>query len=284
MTEPTPLTAPEQPASGRPLTPPEPFASRGPLAPRLPPDAAVKVIGLGGVGSVVARYGAVFLASLGTPARLVLIDGDAFEPSNATRMLFAGPGKKAAVLRDELVARFGESLLSIAAVEEYVSAANAPRLLRDGDTVLLAVDNHATRRLVSDFCAERLADVCLISAGNDGIGVDGGGRARRGTFGNCQIYLRRDGADVTPSLTEYHPEIRDPADRLPTETDADCVTLAVSTPQILFANLMAACSMMNALWLSLCGALHYHEICFDVADGLMRPLPALPATRSSVGS
>jgi len=32
------------------------------------------------------------------------------------------------------------------------------------DLVLLAVDNHATRKLVSDHCA-RLDNVCLISGG-----------------------------------------------------------------------------------------------------------------------
>ena len=41
----------------------------------------IKIVGLGGVGSIVARYLAVFLASLEQPLRLVLIDGDTFEPS-----------------------------------------------------------------------------------------------------------------------------------------------------------------------------------------------------------
>ena len=44
---------------------------QGLLSPRedlLPPGAAVKVIGLGGVGGIVVRYLAVFLASLMRPA------------------------------------------------------------------------------------------------------------------------------------------------------------------------------------------------------------------------
>src|SRR5262245_15797144 len=45
------------------------------LQPDIAEDASVKVIGLGGVGGIVARYGAMFLASLGRPVRLVLIDG-----------------------------------------------------------------------------------------------------------------------------------------------------------------------------------------------------------------
>lgn len=36
------------------------------LAPHLPPGGAAKLIGLGGVGSIVARYSTLFLASLRT--------------------------------------------------------------------------------------------------------------------------------------------------------------------------------------------------------------------------
>ena len=97
------------------------------------------------------------------------------------------------------------------------------------------------------------------------------GAARRGTAGNCQIYMRRDGVDVTPSLGRFHPEIAQPADSAPTDEVA-CTEAIASTPQILFANVMAASSILNALWLYLCGALHYGELVFDIAEGLMRPL------------
>ena len=143
------------------------------------------------------------------------------------------------------------------------------------------MDNHATRKLVSDFCATRRSNICLISGGNDGVGEDASGRRLRGTYGNCQVYIRRDGQDVSPALTRYHPEIAQPADHLP--TDQSCTELVASVPQILFANLTAAAAILNSLWLHLCGALHYGEICFDVAEGLMRPLPLMqPTPHSSV--
>ena len=71
----------------------------------LPDDAAVKIIGLGGVGGIVARYLSIYLASLHRPLRLFLIDGDVFEAANASRMLFSRHGNKAAVIRDELMSR-----------------------------------------------------------------------------------------------------------------------------------------------------------------------------------
>jgi molybdopterin/thiamine biosynthesis adenylyltransferase len=242
------------------------------LQPNLRDDVSVKLIGLGGVGSIVARYGALFLASMGVEARLVLIDGDTFEASNSTRVFFGAFGNKAAVAHDELLHRFAETNLSLLAIEEYVTPDNIGRLIQEGDLVLLAVDNHATRKLINDHCG-RLRDVCLISGGNDGVERDQNGGARHGTYGNVQIYLRRDGQDDTQPLTHHHPEIQQPTDRLP--SDRSCTELLASVPQILFTNLAVASAILNAFWLHLCGALHYTELCFDIGEGLMRPIAPL---------
>ena len=240
------------------------------LEPALPENTSFKLIGLGGVGSTVARYLPIFLASQPSRARLVFIDGDSFEPSNASRMLFGNCGNNAAVLHDEWSARLAHSSLSLDFIEEYVTTENIGRLIHPGDVVLLAVDNHTTRKLVNDHCAS-LPDTCLISGGNDGIEKTAHGRQLRGTFGNVQLYIRSAGKDLTPSLAQFHPEIAQPADQHP--ADKSCTELVVSVPQILFANLMVASVMLNTLWLHLCGASHYGEIAFDLADGLMRPIP-----------
>jgi hypothetical protein len=231
----------------------------------------VKLIGLGGVGGIVARYLAVFLSTLEAAIRLVLVDGDEFEPKNASRMLFSEDGNKAAVVRDDLLDALPESSLTLVAVEEYVTEENLPRLLHEGDLVILAVDNHATRKLVSDHCRDHLDDVCLISGGNDGVGEDSTGRVLRGTYGNVQVHLREGGVEVTPRLCLFHPEILEPADRLP--TDLSCTELLESVPQILFANLTAAACILNAVWLHLTGTLAYAELAFDIAAGRMAPVP-----------
>lgn len=245
------------------------------LNPKLPQPCAVKVVGLGGVGSIVARYVAVFLASMQKNARMVLIDGDKFEPSNATRMIFGRCGNKARVVRNELLPRFRESRLSLTAVSQYITPANVGQLIRSGDIVLLCVDNHATRKRVSDHCAT-LKNVCLISGGNDGVGRDSTGSDRRGTYGNVQVYLRRKGRRLTASLSEYHPEIAMPADKAPDELN--CTELVVSKPQILFANLAVASAICNALLLYLSKQTHYSELCFDIAEGLSRPTIGLSRT------
>jgi hypothetical protein len=253
-----------------------------PLTPEVPEDGTIKIIGLGGVGSIVSRYLSLFLASCNDPVRLVLIDGDHFEPENASRMWFTRCGNKAAVVREDLLPCLQESHVSLLAIEEFVEPDNLNRLLHTGDIVCLTVDNHATRKRVNDYCKDHLNDFLLVSAGNDGLEPDSSGIPRRGTYGNIQAYRRCADRDETPSLTRYHPEIATPADHAPFELS--CTQRAASTPQILFANLTVAAAMLNTLWLHFCGALQYSELAFDIADGLMRPvLPYRPAKKTDPG-
>ena len=238
------------------------------LKPELPENASFKLVGLGGVGGIVARYLTLFLASLNRNVRLVFVDGDSFEPSNTARMLFGGYGNKSEVVRADLLPCVLESRLSLLAIDEYVNRENIDRLISNGDVVLVCVDNHATRKLLDEYCST-LRDVCVISGGNDGIERTAGGRQSRGTYGNVQVHVRRAGEDLTPSLVRYHPEIANPTDKLP--TDRSCTELMTSVPQILFANLTVAAAMLNALWLHLCGALHYGELSLDIAERIMRP-------------
>jgi hypothetical protein len=233
----------------------------------------VKVIGLGGIGCIVLEYLAVFLKGLARPLRLVLIDGDRFEVSNARRMVFGKVGNKAEVKAAETAAWLGSSDVSVAAVPEYVSAANVERLVRPGDHVLLCVDNHATRKLVSEHCG-RLPDVALFSGGNDGVDPP----RERGTYGNVQVYLRREGRDVTAPLTRFHPEIANPKGKPPTE--ASCVELAASTPQILFTNLAVASAMLGAFFAYTCGRLTYQEVKLDILEARM--LPQLLLTQEQI--
>ncbi|HJN08741.1 MAG TPA: ThiF family adenylyltransferase [Pirellulaceae bacterium] len=250
------------------------------LSPQLPEGVRFKLVGAGGTGGIVARYGLMFAAFLANSqhcnASWSIIDGDDFEDSNRSRMFFSHDGNKAAVLCDDLIDLVVESPVTLTAVEEFVTKDNMPRLFHNGDIILLTVDNHATRKLVSNYCEHELDEFALFSCGNDGVEEDASGRPLRGTYGNCQIYLK--GRYDSPSLTRFHPEIANPVDKLPTDTK-HCTEIIASTPQILFANLAAASSLLNALWLYLCDHLHYSELAFDIADGKMQPL-AIPAPKA----
>lgn len=236
-------------------------------------EMAIKVIGLGGVGGISARYICMYLGALPSASRVVFIDGDKFEEKNSSRMFFSSSGNKAHVTREDLLPYLKDARVTLIDIPEFIEPENAERLIRDGDWVILAVDNHATRKLVNDHCMG-LRNVTLISGGNDGIETKPDGKVLRGTYGNVQISVRRNGVSLSPDLTAFHGEIQHPTDKLP--TDVSCTELLESVPQILFTNLAVASAICNAFWLCLCNALHYSELALDIQDGRMQPLP-LPA-------
>lgn len=227
----------------------------------------VSVIGLGGIGSILATYLTMFLAALrDSTVRMLLIDGDAFEERNRERMDVPELGNKATAWCRVLLGKFGRPRLSIRPVDSFVRTDNVEQIISERDVCFACVDNHATRKLVSDRC-QMLSDIVLISGGNDG--VEGG---QRGTYGNVQVFRRRGGVEMSPPLTRFHPEIREPSDKVP---EVSCADLAATTaPQILFANLAAASAMLNALYRILRVDQKdpmYAEACFDILEAKMVP-------------
>ncbi len=203
-------------------------------------DLRVDLVGCGGIGGHLAPNLCRFLYAERRRAHVSLIDGDAFEERNRSRMHFSGYENKAVALARELATAFG-AVLTVEPVPEYVTAANVGRLIGEGDWVFLAVDNFATRHLVDERC-QAARDVTLISGGNDGVE-----EGRDGTYGNVQIVRRRDGRPLTSSLGRFHPEIAVPRDAAP--GSASCAELAQGrAPQLLFTNLAVASAMLNAFY------------------------------------
>jgi hypothetical protein len=238
----------------------------GKLIVTLPEEVTVKVVGLGGVGCAILPHLAVFLRSTGKLVRLVLIDGDEFEAlSNSKRMIFHEVGNKAEVKGKEVRQTLGDACdVTTVAIPEYITKENIERLIRPGDIVFLCVDNHPTRKLVSDHIGQ-LTDALLISGGNEGVDQP----HERGTYGNVQVYLRRNGKDLTVPLGKFHPEIARPTGKMPTEMD--CIEMAFSMPQVLFTNIAVSTYMLGTFYALLCGKLTYQEVKFDILEGRAMP-------------
>jgi len=226
-------------------------------------DRTFVVIGLGGVGSYVLRALVPFLHSRETPSTVLAIDGDQFEEANRGRMLFSRLGPKAVVLCGELSEVYGDRV-TLLPVPRYITSRNASRFIGERSVVFCQPDNHATRRLVERRCA-RLREVALFSGGNDGI-EDG----KTGTYGNVQVYLRKDGSDLTNPISRFHPEIATPRDKLP--GSQGCTAAAASAPQLLFTNATVAASMLGAFYAWRCGCLEYEEVYLDILTGRMVPV------------
>ncbi len=230
-------------------------------------DGRIVIVGLGGIGSFLARVVTMFAASLkDVKIRVALIDGDTFEERNQARMEVPDLGNKAALVCGQLSAAFGRPRLNLRPVECYVDEDNVDQLIVERDIVFSCVDNHATRKLIGARC-EQLDDVVLISGGNDGVEGE-----QRGTYGNVQVYVRSEGRDLNVPITRFHPEIAHPADEVP---GPSCVDLAASTvPQIVFTNFFAAAVMgaaFHRLLTSEQAAVLYDEACFDVFEARVVP-------------
>jgi len=251
------------------------------MAPRLSPPPvwakrlegrSIKIVGLGGIGTWAAQALVQFLASIRATCTVWLVDGDSYEESNRSRALFLAYGNKAVVKAAELsaLARGGPTIVP---VPRYMTPRNVRRLIDEGDIVLLCVDNHKSRRCLSN-AAGKLRDVLVISGGNDGTDQPSGG-----TFGNVIAYCRENGRDVTNPLTRFHPEIAHPVDKGPYELS--CADLVQSAgPQLLYTNLQVATTMLSALLAWLNHRLDYEEVYVDVLEAKMTPVARRPRDRS----
>ncbi|MDO8598978.1 MAG: ThiF family adenylyltransferase, partial [bacterium] len=202
----------------------------------------ITVIGVGGIGSHLAGWVARLLSYPPTgyawDAILTLVDGDSYEDRNAERQEFDRAGNKAQAAQQRLKRQFPR--LDIVAIGEFLGPENAEFILRDGEVVLLCVDNHPTRKFVSDFVRANCPNVTLISGGNDTKG-----------YGTVYVCLRREGVDSTPPLTARDPAIANPTEKPPWEKT--CEELAeAGEPQLFLANLMVGDVMINALFGHLC--------------------------------
>ena len=216
----------------------------------------IKVVGLGGIGCALLPPLARYLHYAGIGCRLTLVDGDAFEQRNLPRQAFRAAGNKARVKAEEVAQEFPG--LSVRAIGEFVTPGNVADLIRSGDVVFLGVDNHRTRKVVSDHC-ERLADALLISGGNEW------------TDGNVQVYCRREGRDLSAPLTRFHPEIAVPGDGSPADASCD-YAVAAGAPQLLFMNLAVASAMLNAFYAWQQGGIRYGEVYLDILAGRSQPV------------
>jgi len=197
----------------------------------------ILIIGLGGIGSALVNKLCRFIRYRGAYIdieNIVLVDGDKYEIKNMERQEFSFMENlinKAEVKKAELENLY--EFNNILSIPEYVREENISDIIKENDFIFLCVDNHKTRKLVSDYCGN-MHEVVLISGGNEW------------SDGNVQIYIRSNEEDITPKLTDYHPEIQNPKDLSPHEMS--CEQLAHSEPQLYFANLSVATFMCWAFY------------------------------------
>ncbi len=221
----------------------------------------IKVVGCGGIASWLLPPLCQYLNyTVRDDCDLHLVDGDIYETRNQERQVFNRNGNKAEVTAERLRAEFPNIFFTPHPV--FLTDDNTVLLIRDGDTIFSCVDNHATRKLISDR-SEELDNVCLISGGNDF------------TDGNIQVHLKREGKDLSmPVSNRFHPEISNPKDKNPGEEQVhhlSCQELVAVSPQLIFTNNRIASEMLACYYTVMMGKLKYDEVYIDLMTGNTQP-------------
>lgn len=235
------------------------------------------VVGCGGIGSWLLGPQMRFLNAEGFGGEVHLWDGDHYSLGNQERQEFAADAiglNKAEVQAENF--RRNYPALRIVAHPEYVTAENVAEAVTERSLVLTAVDNHPLRVLVDRHAGE-LADVCVLSAGNEKLD------------GNVHVLLRRAGRELTLPLLRRHPEIANAkrGDR----AEMGCEELvAQGETQLLVTNFLAAAATLatfHLLWTlgERSGrrkqTIVPQEVYFDAGQGLMSLVPAAAQSREA---
>ena len=227
----------------------------------------IVIVGIGGGGSALAPKVARYCQHLKPPipVSITLVDGDSYEESNAKRQSFVRYGNKAAVTVESLVLQFDR--VSFTSIAEYLTPENVDFIISEDSIVFLCVDNNESRKVVDVF-AHSLKNVVVVCGGNDM------------TDGNCQLYIRRKGKDVTASICDIHIETAKPADKAPYKMSCEEMA-AASTPQLFFANDFVSTLMCVVLWqiVEVKGFLDkppFGELYFDMLKGRVEPVVRNP--------
>ncbi len=193
------------------------------------------LIGAGGTGSIVAPHLLRHLRKThdGKDFVLYIVDGDLISEKNVSRQDFnpnhVGKPKAAA-----LAARLGGMQAKVIPINDYIDTELAAEWFREGDTILIAVDNYRARADIEAH-ALTMRDVTVINAGNEA------------NTSSTQIWMRRSGRNITPPLSYQHEEILTPG---MTREEESCMVRAESpdSDQTIAANLMSAAWMLSALY------------------------------------
>jgi molybdopterin/thiamine biosynthesis adenylyltransferase len=179
---------------------------------RKPLFTRTNVIGLGGIFSrlaVVLAEHSRFLP--GAPQEIMIADGDEVEKSNIERQGFSEDHikrKKADVWAERLKRQYAKFALDIIPFPEFIVPDNVSNIIKDGSITIGAVDNNATRKLLSKHI-QTLTNAIFISGGNEL------------TDGNVQLYVQLGGKSRTLPIEKSHPEIEDPKDKNPGEMSCE---------------------------------------------------------------
>lgn len=224
----------------------------------------IVMLGVGGTGGYAAPYIYRLIHTLERPVRFLVADGDVVEEKNLVRQNFvhADLGRnKAAVMAERYASAFG---MEVAYLPEFIEDENtlAPLLTSsvwNKELVILigAVDNNRSRQMCHSVF-QKAKELIYIDSGN-------------GQYtGQVVCGIRRNGRTYYKPVGTLYPDVLADTGKFPTELS--CAEAAISAPQSVAANVMAATAVLSYLYdILVLGDITVRNITFSTKNIHMKP-------------
>ena len=224
----------------------------------------IVMLGAGGTGGYAAPHIYRLIHTLNRPARFLVADGDIVEEKHLVRQNFihADLGRnKAAVMAERYASAFG---MEIAYLPEFIenedalAALTAPDYSRKELAILIgAVDNNRSRQMCHEAFM-RAKELVYIDSGN-------------GQYtGQVVCGIRRNGRTYYKPVGTLYPDVLADTDKFPTELS--CAEAAISAPQSVVANVMAATAILSYLYdILVLGDITVRNVTFSTKTIHMKP-------------
>ena len=239
-------------------------------------DKPVKIImlGAGGTGGHVAPHLYRLLHTLERPVKVIIADGDIVEEKNLVRQNFVCSDlgrNKAQVLAERYASAFGmevhyipdfvesEDRLAELVRPNSFSTSPYPIPRYEGLSILIgAVDNNRSRQLCHQVFM-KADNLIYIDSGN-------------GEFtGQVVCGIRRNGRTYYKPIGDTYPDILADTDKFPTELS--CAEAAVSAPQSIVANIMAATAVVSYIYnILVLGSIDVRSVTFSTKTVNLKPI------------
>jgi molybdopterin/thiamine biosynthesis adenylyltransferase len=208
------------------------------------------------------------------PVKIVIADGDIVEQKNLVRQNFipADLGRnKAQVLAERYATAFGletryipefvedtEKLAELVKPESYQPSPYSYQRAEGLSILIGAVDNNRSRQLCHEVF-QQAENLIYLDSGN-------------GEFtGQVICGIKRGGRTYYKPVGEVYPDVLEDTDKFPTQLS--CAEAAVSAPQSIVANIMAATAVVSYLYnILVLGSIETRSVTFSTKTLNLKPI------------
>ena len=239
-------------------------------------DKPVKIVmlGAGGTGGHVAPHIYRLLHTLDRHVRVLIADGDVVEGKNLVRQNFISTDlgrNKAQVLAERYASAFGmeiqyipnfieseKTLAGLVKPDIYQASPYSYQRLEGLSILIGAVDNNRSRQLCHEVFT-KADNLIYIDSGN-------------GEYtGQVVCGIRRNGRTYYKPIGDVYPDVLTDTDKFPTELS--CAEAAVSAPQSIVANIMAATAVVSYLYnILVLGSIEVRSVTFSTKTVNLKPI------------